>query len=55
MSTYRQVHAYSLADRDGFWGEAAQGIDWTRTWDKVLDDSNAPFYHWFAGGQLNPC
>jgi propionyl-CoA synthetase len=55
MSTYRQVHAYSLADRDGFWGEAAQGIDWTRTWDKVLDDSNAPFYHWFAGGQLNTC
>jgi propionyl-CoA synthetase len=55
MSTYRQVHAYSLADRDGFWGEAAQGIDWTRTWDKVLDDSKAPFYHWFAGGQLNTC
>ena len=55
MSTYRQVHAYSLADRDGFWGEAAQGIDWTRTWDKVLDDSNAPFYRWFAGGQLNTC
>jgi propionyl-CoA synthetase len=55
MSTYRQVHAYSLADRDGFWGEAAQGIDWTRTWDKVLDDSSAPFYHWFAGGQLNTC
>ena len=22
-------------------------------WDKVLDDSNAPFYKWFVGGKTN--
>ncbi len=22
-------------------------------WDKVLDDSNPPFYKWFVGGVLN--
>ena len=24
-------------------------------WDKVLDDSNAPFPRWFGGGRLNTC
>ncbi len=55
MSNFREVHARSLSDPSGFWAEAAEAIDWTRTWDKVLDDSNAPFYRWFAGGELNTC
>jgi propionyl-CoA synthetase len=55
MSNFREVHARSLLDPSGFWAEAAEAIDWTRTWDKVLDDSNAPFYRWFAGGELNTC
>ncbi|MBM4398091.1 MAG: propionyl-CoA synthetase, partial [Deltaproteobacteria bacterium] len=38
-----------------FWGEAAEGISWERRWDRVLDDSNPPFYRWFAGGRLNTC
>ena len=52
-SRYDEVHARSLADREGFWAEAAEGIDWTRKWDKVLDDSNPPFYRWFVGGEVN--
>ncbi|MFP6776994.1 MAG: propionyl-CoA synthetase, partial [Alphaproteobacteria bacterium] len=24
-------------------------------WDKVLDDSNPPFYRWFSGGVVNTC
>jgi propionyl-CoA synthetase len=55
MSNFREVHARSLLDPSGFWAEAAEAIDWTRTWDKVLDDRNAPFYRWFAGGELNTC
>jgi propionyl-CoA synthetase len=55
MSKFREVHARSLADPSGFWAEAAEAIDWTRTWDKVLDDDNAPFYRWFSGGELNTC
>ena len=35
--------------------EAARGIDWITPWDRVLDDSNAPFYRWFTGGELNTC
>jgi propionyl-CoA synthetase len=44
-----------LVDPEGFWAEAAAGIDWMMKWDKVLDDSNPPFYRWFKGGVLNTC
>src|SRR5687768_7721925 len=52
---YAEVHARSLQDPQGFWGEVAAGIDWTRKWDRVLDDSRPPFHRWFAGGELNTC
>jgi Acyl-coenzyme A synthetases/AMP-(fatty) acid ligases len=51
------VEAYqkSLNDPDGFWGEIAQNCHWYKKWDKVLDDSNKPFYRWFSGGEINTC
>jgi len=52
---YEEVYARSLRDPEGFWGEAAEAIAWTRRWDRVLDDCAAPFYRWFAGGELNTC
>ena len=52
---YAEIHARSLRDPQGFWGEVAEGIAWTRKWDRVLDDSRPPFYRWFAGGELNTC
>ena len=52
---YAQACARSLIDPEGFWAEAARGIDWIAPWQRVLDDSNAPFYRWFTGGQLNTC
>lgn len=52
---YQELHSRSLSDPDGFWAEAAGAIDWVKRWDKVLDDSNAPLYRWFTGGELNTC
>jgi len=52
---YDEAFRRSLEDPDGFWGEAAQEIDWYKKWDKILDDSNKPFYRWFAGAQINTC
>jgi propionyl-CoA synthetase len=52
---YNQLHARSLSDPEGFWGKAAEDITWIKRWDKVLDDSNPPFYRWFKGGILNTC
>ena len=45
----------SIRDPKAFWAEAAAAIHWYKKWDKVLDDSRAPFYRWFSGGELNTC
>jgi propionyl-CoA synthetase len=50
-----EAHERSLRDPEGFWAEAAESIDWSRRWDRVLDDSNPPFYRWFQGATLNTC
>jgi propionyl-CoA synthetase len=55
MPTYAEIHARSRRDPEGFWGEAAKAIDWTRPWDKVLDRSARPAARWFVGGELNTC
>ena len=55
MSRFSDIHRQSVENPDDFWGAAADGIDWERRWDKVLDDSNAPIYRWFTGGRLNTC
>ena len=49
------VHERSLKDPDGFWAEAAQSIDWYGRWDRVCDESRAPFYRWFPGAEVNTC
>jgi len=55
MSLYTEVFQRSLADPAGFWGEAAQGIDWYQEPTVILDSADAPFYRWFADGVLNTC
>jgi propionyl-CoA synthetase len=55
MDKYEEIFNRSIQDPEGFWGEAGEGITWYKKWDKVLDDTNNPFYRWFAGGQMNTC
>jgi len=55
MTTYKDFHARSIRDPEGFWGEQAKLIDWHRPFDKVLDYANPPFRSWFAGGLTNLC
>ena len=38
-----------------FWAEAAEGVDWIKPYEQVLDSSNPPMYRWFPGGELNTC
>jgi propionyl-CoA synthetase len=49
------MYRRSIADPQGFWAEAGQGIDWVKEPDVILDDRRPPFYRWFAGGRLNTC
>ncbi|MCP3667258.1 MAG: propionyl-CoA synthetase [Gammaproteobacteria bacterium] len=52
---YEESYRRSMEDPEGFWADAAKEIDWYKPYDKVLDDSNKPFYRWFSGGELNTC
>ena len=52
---FDDIFTRSLADPEGFWGEVAETVHWNRRWDKVLDDSNPPFYRWFVGAEVNSC
>ncbi|MDP6705810.1 MAG: propionyl-CoA synthetase [Alphaproteobacteria bacterium] len=54
-SRYDEVYGAWVRDPEAFWAEAAEDVVWTKRWDKVLDDSTAPFYRWFAGAETNTC
>jgi len=54
-TNYPQIYAAWRADPEGYWAEQAEAIDWYKTWDRVLDDDNPPFYRWFPGGLVNTC
>jgi propionyl-CoA synthetase len=53
--TYADTYRRSLDDREGFWAEQAQLIDWHKPFEQVCDNSNPPFTRWFVGGQTNLC
>ncbi|MBA3010815.1 MAG: propionyl-CoA synthetase [Proteobacteria bacterium] len=52
---YVEAYEKSIQDPEGFWGPIAEDCFWYKRWDKVLDDSNLPFYRWFTGAQTNTC
>jgi acetyl-CoA synthetase len=47
------LYEAASADRDAFWAEQADRLDWDTKWSQVLDWSDAPFAKWFVGGKLN--
>src|SRR6201990_248572 len=54
-SRYREVHARSLADPEGFWAEAAAEIDWIEPAKKIFDPSVGAYGRWFTGAVVNTC
>jgi len=52
---YVEAFESSIKTPDIFWAKAAEDLFWYKKWDKVLDDSNKPFYRWFTGGIVNTC
>ncbi len=55
FNLYTQAYEQSIKDPNAFWGAIAEDCHWYKKWDKVLDDSNIPFYRWFTGGETNTC
>ncbi len=40
-------------DIEKYWAEKAEQFEWFKEWDKVLDDSDKPFFKWFVNGKIN--
>lgn len=40
-------------DLEKYWAEKAEQFVWFKKWDKILDESNKPFFKWFVGGKIN--
>lgn len=54
MDAYNALCAEAEQDYEGFWARLArENIVWQKPFTQVLDESNAPFYQWFADGHLN--
>ena len=53
IKDYDKLYRESITDREGFWAREAEELSWYQKWDRVLDDSNKPFYKWFTGGKTN--
>ncbi|HIC89801.1 MAG TPA: acetate--CoA ligase [Anaerolineae bacterium] len=53
VKDYEALYARSVADIAAFWQERAQELEWYEPWERVLDESQAPFYKWFVGAKTN--
>ena len=53
MGKYADAFESSISDREAFWLDAARAVDWVTPPAKALDDSAAPLYRWYPGGELN--
>jgi acetyl-CoA synthetase len=53
VQDYETLYKHSIEHPQEFWAERAEELEWFKKWDKVLDDSNFPFYKWFIGGKTN--
>ena len=54
MAAYEALCKEADQDYSGYWARLArEHVSWKQPFTKSLDDSNAPFYQWFADGKLN--
>ena len=54
MGAYNALCAEADKDFEGFWARLARdNLSWKKPFTEVLNESEAPFYTWFADGQLN--
>ena len=54
MDAYKALCAEAEKDYAGYWARHARELlNWKQPFTQVLDESNVPFYKWFADGKLN--
>ncbi|MET1124922.1 MAG: acetate--CoA ligase [Archaeoglobaceae archaeon] len=56
IEEFRKFHEETTKDKESickWWEKWANELPWFKKWEKVLDDSNPPFYRWFVGAETN--
>lgn len=53
IKDWEKLNKEASEDNLAFWEKMADELHWFQKWDKVLDDSNKPFYKWFVGAKTN--
>ena len=54
MPAYEALCAEAERDFEGYWARLGrEQLQWDKPFTQTLDESNAPFYRWFADGELN--
>ncbi|WP_417282704.1 acetyl-coenzyme A synthetase N-terminal domain-containing protein, partial [Comamonas sp.] len=54
MEQYQALCDEAERDYEGYWARLArENVVWSKPFTQVLDESNAPFFQWFADGELN--
>jgi acetyl-CoA synthetase len=54
MEAYHALCTEAEKDFEGFWARLARdNLSWKKPFTQTLDESDAPFYKWFADGELN--
>ena len=54
MAAYEALCKEAETDFEGYWARLArENLSWKKPFTQTLDESNAPFYKWFADGLIN--
>lgn len=54
LESYQELWDFADKDYLSYWSDLARElITWKKPFMQIFDDSNAPFYKWFADGTLN--
>lgn len=51
--TYQETYQKSINDKEAFWREQAQKIDWFVAPKTILSQNEKGFYNWFKDGKIN--
>jgi len=53
LKNWNDLADFAAKDLEGFWEKEAEELEWYQKWNKVLDDSEKPFFKWYTGAKTN--
>lgn len=53
IEDWRETESSAAENLEAYWDARARELEWSEPWDRVLDDSNRPFFKWFTGAKTN--